>query len=178
MKVSRQILRVSSAKIKHGNQLIDLKGLIFGHLRVLEVDDIKSSKVTGKHMANAYWRCLCDLCGCVVSVRSSYLRKGITRLCGSCSSAARIRYFEYVRGIRKAIWGIPEEEEKPQKKNKLKIRKVPPGTYKFVIISFSYKGEAAYKQIRPLRNTGTSIRDIAELLELTEKAVRDYLKDH
>lgn len=178
MKIRFQILRVQSASRKHGNRLIDLSGRIFGHLKAVRVDEIKSSRISKKHMANAYFLCLCDLCGCLESVRSSYLRNGSKRMCSYCASAARVRYFEYVTGLRKAIWNIPDEEPVKKRSKRLKINKVAPGTYAFVLIEFSFKGPNAVKQIRPLRDAGASIREISELLSMSMDKVREHLVNH
>lgn len=67
---------------RSGSNLIDLKGLQFGHLRV-----IRRSEGSGLDYASyAFWQCLCD-CGEYVDVSSRRLREGRATACGktSCS---------------------------------------------------------------------------------------------
>lgn len=57
---------------------IDLANKNIGNLTVLEIDNSKESR-SGKH---AYWICKCNICGNLVSVRSSDLISGIKTDCG------------------------------------------------------------------------------------------------
>lgn len=52
---------------------LDLTGEVFGRLMVLNLDEIKNSKV--------HWKCLCE-CGNISSVATGHLRQGKTRSCG------------------------------------------------------------------------------------------------
>ncbi len=160
---------------KKGNRLIDLKGRIFGHLLVKKIDITKSSRISNGHMANAYWRCKCDLCGCIVSVRSDHLRKGDTRMCGSCASDARIHFFERMRKIHEIIHG-PAPEAKPEK-TRLVLRKVLPGTNpKKMIMNKSFSQANAVKQVKSLRESNMSISDIMDLLTLSREEVLAEIK--
>lgn len=173
------ILRVRSAKRKHGNRLIDIKGYVFGHLKVIKVDITKSSLVNKDiNMANAYWLCICDLCGCKVSIRSSYLRNGQNRMCSDCASAARIRFYQAVRELTYTIYNTSvdqQPEKKKRNKRKKKVR-VPPGTQMRVFLYKHYSAHRAYEQIKPLREAGTSIKDICDLLEMTREDVLSEIK--
>lgn len=64
-------------------KLIDLTGKIFGRLTVIEQ--------IGNKNGEAFWACVCQ-CGGVKNVRSSSLRKGLTRSCGCLSreNSARV----------------------------------------------------------------------------------------
>lgn len=57
------------------SRLIDLTGIRFGRLIVLEKDN------TERKTSNAFWKCKCD-CGNEVIVRSTSLRNGISKSCG------------------------------------------------------------------------------------------------
>ncbi len=54
---------------------IDLTGKRFGMLKVIERNGSESSR------GNSLWLCQCD-CGGISTVRSSFLRKGVTKSCG------------------------------------------------------------------------------------------------
>jgi len=162
--------RVNSRR--DGNRLIDLTGKIYGHLLVKRVDRTKSSRFTKQHMANAYWICRCDLCECNVSIRSYYLRHGITIMCGTCASETKIRFFIKMREIEDS------NQEQTKMKKKLKVTKVPAGTLPTVLMFKTYGGQNAYNQIMTLRDCGTSVKDIADLLNLTWEDVRIQIAKH
>ena len=62
---------------KRGGKVIDLIGLRYGNLTVIEYAGIK------RHLA--HWKCLCD-CGNVTVVSSNNLRSGTTKSCGCLKS--------------------------------------------------------------------------------------------
>ena len=168
-------LRVSSKE--DGNQLIDLKGIIFGHLLVKKKGVTKSSNVTKDLMGGAYWLCLCDLCKCIVSIRSYYLRNGYNRMCGDCAIAARKRFLKYVKELERKINNAPEQQPEARMK-RLKRIKVPPGTINAMRSKkskTSYTGQNAIEQVRPLRDANTSLKDIASLLNITIEEVKAEL---
>ena len=57
------------------SKLIDLKGQVFGRLRVIEKDQTKKSS------SGSYWICQCE-CGKIKSIKSSSLRRGEIISCG------------------------------------------------------------------------------------------------
>jgi hypothetical protein len=70
-------------------ELIDLTGMKFGMLTVLEKDDeMKRS--------NTFWRCLCE-CGNICSAESIRLRKGLTINCG-CKKDRKVKKNENMIG--------------------------------------------------------------------------------
>lgn len=63
------------AKI-YPNKLEDLSGKIFGNLRVIEYDSIRSKNTKG-----TFWKCICS-CGNEKSVNASHLKNGSVVSCG------------------------------------------------------------------------------------------------
>jgi hypothetical protein len=164
-------------KTTNGNRLIDLTGLNFGFLTVKKVDEIKSSRLTGEHMTRAYWRCMCSLCGCLVSIRSDSLRKGNSRMCQQCAKDEKERFKKLMLDMEMKVNGntdLPEETASPRK---LKVTKMAPGTFGPIYIFKKYSGHNAIQQVKSLREEfRTSIADIAELLKLTPDEVRAEIK--
>ena len=174
-------VRVKSAKKIHGNQLIKLNGMVFGYYRVLKVDRTRSSAVNKEiDMANAYWLCICERCGCKASVRSDSLRRGISRMCSSCSyeERANFRMATQLLAMELAFKNIEivNHPTKTMKKQKLKIRKLPPGTMIKIRITNTYDGKKGWKKIYELRDSGMKIGEIAELLSLTTEEVQTELR--
>lgn len=65
------------------------------------------------------------------------------------------------------------------KKKRLRIVKASPSSHLFrekLLIPIMSGKEACLKQARELRNSGTSIKDIAELLDVTPEEVREVLR--
>lgn len=178
---NRFFVRVKSAKKIHGNHLIRLNGMRFGYYKVIKVDRTRSSAVNKDiDMANAYWLCICERCGCKVSVRSDSLRKGISRMCGECSYEARENFRRSVlEEVMRLSFENVEFVEKPaptMRKQRIKIRKLPPGTMLKIQVTKTFKGKKSIKMVRKLRDSGMSISDIAELLEITKDEVSAELK--
>jgi hypothetical protein len=174
-------VRVKSAKKIHGNQLIKLKGMVFGYYRVLKVDRTRSSAVNKEiDMANAYWLCICERCGCKVSVRSDSLRRGISRMCSSCSyeERANFRMATQLLAMELAFKNIEivNHPTKTMKKQKLKIRKLPPGTMLKIRVTNTFDGKRGWQKIYELRDSGMSIGDIADLLTISKDEVQKELR--
>jgi hypothetical protein len=174
-------VRVKSAKKIHGNQLIKLNGMKFGYYRVLKVDRTRSSAVNKDiDMANAYWLCICERCGCKVSVRSDSLRFGISRMCGSCSyeDRANFRMATQLLAMELAFKNIEivDKPTKAMRKQKIKMRKLPPGTMIKIRVTNTYDGAKGIRKVCDLRDTGMKIGEIAELLNLTKDQVLEELK--
>lgn len=74
--------------------LIDLTGMVFGRLTVLEKrPSVKSS--TGQFLT--YWKCRCA-CGKVVEIHSNSIRRGLSKSCG-CFYAERIKVINVKHGM-------------------------------------------------------------------------------
>jgi DNA-binding transcriptional regulator YiaG len=168
-----------------GRPLIDLNGMKFGFLSVVRVDEIKSSRVTNKHMQNAYWICLCSTCGCHTSVRSDYLRNGNARQCFDCYYEAKVRYRAMIRESVRRILNptMPDDEDQQpnqMKSKKLKIVKRPPSAYSSIVIIKKDKASnlpSIEGKVEVLREKfNTSIKEIAELLGCTADDVREEIK--
>lgn len=71
--------------------LLDLRGHRYGRLFVQSLHDIVDSR--------AVWDCLCD-CGNTINVKSTRLRKGVTRSCG-CIRRERAIYQNTTHGMSK-----------------------------------------------------------------------------
>ena len=70
-------------------ELIDMKGMKFGMLLVIE-------RAENNRQNRAMWKCMCD-CGKVVDVNGSYLRNGHTKSCG-CIKTDRIKDISTTHG--------------------------------------------------------------------------------
>lgn len=164
-------------KTTNGNRLIDLTGLNFGFLTVKKVDEIKSSRLTGEHMTRAYWRCMCSLCGCLVSIRSDSLRKGNSRMCQQCAKDEKERFKKLMIEMELKVNGCDNKSDESTATPRLKISKAAPGTFGPIYIFKKYSGHNAIQQVKSLREEfRTSIADIAELLKLTTDQVREEIK--
>lgn len=176
-------VRVNSAKKIHGNQLIKLNGMVFGYYRVLKVDRTRSSAVNKEiDMANAYWLCICERCGCKVSVRSDSLRRGISRMCSSCSYEERsnFRMAAQILAMELSFKNIEivDQPTKTMRKQKIKIRKLPPGTMIKIRVTNTFSGKKSLRKVRELRDSGAKISEIAELLSITKDEVLAELRRH
>lgn len=80
--VPTQALRSGNTKSCGCLQKLDLTGMKFGRLTVLEES---SSLVSPKGKKSTTWKCRCE-CGQVVCVRTELLRNGKTRSCGCLNS--------------------------------------------------------------------------------------------
>lgn len=181
MKEEKFYVRVNSARKIHGNQLIRLNGMKFGYFIVLKVDRTRSSAINKQiDMANAYWLCICSRCGCKASVRSDTLRKGLSRMCGECSLKDRETFRAMVQELKMKLAFenvmIVDQPTKSMRKQRIKIRKLPPGTMIKIRVQKTFSGKAAIKKVREMRNANCSISEIAELLELTKEEVLKELK--
>ena len=65
---------------------LNLTGLKIGFWDVLEKDNEKSKE---KHQS--YWKCRCNLCGNIYSVRGSSLINGNCQKCGICSRSYNVK---------------------------------------------------------------------------------------
>lgn len=65
---------------------LNLTGLKIGFWDVLEKDNEKSKE---KHQS--YWKCRCNLCGNIYSVRGSSLNNGKSQKCGICSRSYNVK---------------------------------------------------------------------------------------
>jgi DNA-binding transcriptional MerR regulator len=145
--------------------LIKLKGKVFGHLRVVGRDTVAG------YRACSYWYCMCT-CGRKQSVRSSYLRWNIITRCYTCSIKILKRKWKRMNEER-----MRERMLKPRKRMYF-IR----GTNGSMVIPIKKKFtptkmDDQIKEIIFLRSTGTSIKDIAALLEVSVEMTADVLKN-
>lgn len=69
------------------SKIIDLKGQVFGKLKVLEKDNSKKTN------SGSYWLCKCE-CGNIKSIKSSSLRRGEVQSCG-CLRNQRVAQIKY-----------------------------------------------------------------------------------
>jgi len=147
---------------KRGRKCIDLTGLQFGFLSVIKIDKIKSSKVTKKHMQNSYWICFCNLCRCNTSIRSDYLRNGVSRQCRDCTIDMKIRLMNSIREVKRK-----------EAKARLRIFKRNNRSNNGIFVI----KPTIRDKVKPLRVCGTSIADIAELLDVsTEEVMTEILR--
>lgn len=80
---------------------IDLTGMKFGTLTVLEFDEERHAADVAAHKAGLikrvrrYYKCRCDRCGNIVTVRGENLVSKNTTSCGSCHTPRKRRGNEY-----------------------------------------------------------------------------------